>query len=82
MALTSEWEKRINNWRKELRSHFYRKLGDIQLSGFVTRNRLDLDQALGQTFQPMPPGTRWGAKWEYGWFREQPGSSYPSKTRG
>ena len=28
-----------------------------------------LTQALENPFTPMPPGTPWGAKWEYGWFK-------------
>ena len=69
MALTSEWEKRIDNWRRELPCHFYRKLGEIDVSGFVTKDHLSLDRALAGPFSSMPRGAQWGAKWEYGWFR-------------
>jgi len=56
-------------WRKELPKHFYRPLGEVAVSGFVTKERLTPEQAMKRPFQPMPPGTPWGAKWEYGWFR-------------
>ena len=69
MALTIEWRRRIGRWREELPRHFYRGLGTVPLSGFTTADQLTADQALGGDFQPMPPGTRWGAKWEYGWFK-------------
>ncbi len=71
MALTAEWRNRIVCWRDELREHFYRPLGAIVLSGFVTREQLSPESALKRDFWPMPPGTRWGAKWEYGWFKGQ-----------
>jgi alpha-mannosidase len=69
MALTPEWKRRIENWRDELPRHFYRPLGAVGLAGFATRDWLRPEEALRRRFRPMPPGTRWGAKWEYGWFR-------------
>ena len=69
MALTPEWKRRIDSWRKELRNHFYRPLGTIEMSGHTTRDQLAVEEALKGDFKAMPPGTRWGAKWEYGWFR-------------
>lgn len=69
MALTPEWKRRIEYWKKELKNHFYRPLGDIELKGFVTTKQLTVDDALKCDFQPMPVGTPWGAKWEYGWFK-------------
>ncbi len=36
MALTIEWKRRIDNWRKELPNHFYRTLGTVPLSSFTT----------------------------------------------
>ena len=69
MALTIEWRNRINNWRHELPRHFYRPLGRVDLSGLITTEQWSLDEAKTKPFQPMPPGTPWGAKWEYGWFQ-------------
>ena len=69
MSLTIEWRRRIDGWRKELPSHFYRELGTVDLSGFTTAEQLTANEALNGDFKPMPPGTRWGAKWEYGWFK-------------
>ncbi len=71
MALSLEWLHRIDNWRNELKRHFYRPLGTLALRGFTTRDHLTAEEALKGSFKPMPPGTRWGAKWEYGWFRGQ-----------
>jgi alpha-mannosidase len=69
MALTLEWRDRINLWREELKKHFYRPLGTVELQGFVTREQLSPEAALRRKFQRMPAGTAWGAKWEYAWFR-------------
>ncbi|MDQ1301783.1 MAG: alpha-mannosidase, partial [Chloroflexota bacterium] len=69
MSLNPEWLRRVTNWRDELPQHFYRPLGVIALSGFVTKEQLTAEQAQAVSFAPMPAGTRWGAKWEYGWFK-------------
>jgi alpha-mannosidase len=50
-------------------NHFYRELGSMPLSGFITLDSLSPAAALRRRFVPTPPGTRWGAKWEYGWFK-------------
>jgi len=68
MALTLEWSRRIDNWRQELPQHFYRVLGPVPLRGYVTSEQLTPEEASRQDFVPMPAGTPWGAKWEYGWF--------------
>jgi len=67
--LTPEWRHRIDNWRNELPRHFYRKLGPVDLSGFVTIEQLSHEEAIQRDSEPMPEGTRWGAKWEYCWFK-------------
>jgi alpha-mannosidase len=69
MALTIEWRDRINTWRNELKRHRYRKLGTLALNGFTTFDHLPVQAAAKRRFKPMPIGTRWGAKWEYGWFK-------------
>ncbi|HNT76130.1 MAG TPA: glycoside hydrolase family 38 C-terminal domain-containing protein [Anaerolineae bacterium] len=69
MALTLEWQRRIDRWREELPRHFYRPLGPVPLEGFVTLEQLTPADALAHDFAPMPPGTPWGAKWEYAWFK-------------
>ncbi len=80
MPLTMEWKRRIDHWRRELPKHFFRPLGHVDLSGFVTKEQLTPEQALQGTFEPMPAGTAWGAKWEYGWFRGE--FVLPEEARG
>ena len=69
--LTPEWRRRIDNWRRVLREHVYVPLGDVPVSGFVTKEQLTVEEAAQREFTPMPTGTKWGAKWEYGWFKGQ-----------
>ncbi|HEY3379689.1 MAG TPA: glycoside hydrolase family 38 C-terminal domain-containing protein [Armatimonadota bacterium] len=69
MATDLEWQHRIEHWLKELPQHFYRPLGTVEMQGFTTFDQLTVRQAAEQAFTPMPAGTSWGAKWEYGWFR-------------
>lgn len=69
MALTKEWSRRISLWIDELKRQLYVPGGTIPLEGFITPNRLTPEQAAAGAFVPMPPGTPWGAAWEYGWFR-------------
>ncbi len=69
MALTIEWRNRIEHWRRVLADQLYVPLREVKLEGFATADQLTAQQAAAGPFRPMPPGTRWGAKWEYGWFR-------------
>ena len=69
MALTIEWQKRINQWREELKKHFYLPLGEVEFRGYATSQQLTPEEALQGQFAAMPPGTTWGGKWEYGWFQ-------------
>lgn len=69
MALTLEWRRKLDNWHKVLRGLLYRPLGKVSLQGFTTLAQLKAGEALQHEFHPMPAGTAWGAKWEYGWFK-------------
>jgi alpha-mannosidase len=80
MGLTEEWKHRVERWQQALWDACYRPLGSIQWSGFTTKEQLTGEQALAGSFKPMPEGTPWGAKWEYGWFK---GSlTLPAETAG
>ncbi len=68
MSLTAEWRRRIDHWRRVLPSSFYHPLGAIEWHGLVTTGQLSPDEVPSCDTWPMPTGTRWGAKWEYGWF--------------
>jgi alpha-mannosidase len=69
MALNPEWRRRIDMWMKAMPSMFFKPLGNIAFDGFVTKEQLTAEQALKRKFTPMPTGTEWGGKWDYGWFK-------------
>jgi alpha-mannosidase len=69
--LTKEWKRRVDNWRQELPNHVYRPLGALPVNGFLAYEQLTVEEASQCAFEPMPVGTKWGAKWEYGWFKGQ-----------
>lgn len=71
MSLSIEWRNRLECWQKELTNHFYIPLGNISVSGFTTFEQMTVDEAGKKSFNPMPVGTPWGAKWEYGWFKAE-----------
>lgn len=71
MKLKEEWLKRIRLWLEELPRHFYQEWATISFHGVVTKERLSYEEAMKLDFQPMPIGTTWGEKWEYGWFRSE-----------
>lgn len=66
---TQEWNKRIELWMEELKNQFYEVLEPVEFEGFTTSDALTFDEAMKHSFHPMPVGTKWGRKWEYGWFR-------------
>jgi alpha-mannosidase len=80
MSLTKEWINRITHWNNALWQICYEPLQSLELSGFITHKHLTPEQALKHQFHPMPVGTAWGAKWEYGWF--QCDFSLPEKAAG
>ena len=52
MSLNPEWLRRVTNWRDELPQHFYRPLGVVALSGFVTKEQLTAEQAQAARLRP------------------------------
>jgi alpha-mannosidase len=69
MSLNPEWRNRLRAWHQALVKQIYQPLDPILLSGFSTREQLDIKEARQHTFTPISPGSPWGAKWEYGWFQ-------------
>ena len=69
MRLGRQWDTRLQIWDEAFGRNLYERLGEVSLYGFTTMERLTLEQAKACSFSPFPEGTRWGRKWEYGWFR-------------
>ncbi|MHC5034589.1 MAG: glycoside hydrolase family 38 N-terminal domain-containing protein, partial [Planctomycetota bacterium] len=80
MGLNAEWRSRIETWRRALVTQLYRPLGGVAMEGLATTEQLTAEEASGGPFQPMSPGTQWGAKWEYGWFRGR--AALPEEAAG
>ncbi len=71
MALTLEWQHRIQRWQDALWQCCYFPLAGLSLSGFTTFEHLTYEQALQGDFKPVQPGETWGKEWLYAWFRGQ-----------
>lgn len=69
MKIGRQWDERLKMWDEAFGRNLYTRLGEITLSGFTTMEQLNLEQAAQQRFRLFPRGTKWGRKWEYGWFR-------------
>lgn len=69
LTLGRQWDSRLRIWDEAFAENFYRLLGRIDAEGFTTTEFMELERARGGDFRPFPCGTRWGRKWEYGWFR-------------
>lgn len=78
--LAREWEQRIEIWLNEIQKDFCSVLGTVQWEGFAVKEMLSPEKALNAPFLPVPVGTRWGRKWEYGWFRAR--VEIPENARG
>lgn len=71
MKMLSEWTDRLRHWTATLEQDLYTPLGGISLEGFCTFEHIAPEEAVKQSFFPMPEGTAWGAEWEYAWLRGQ-----------
>lgn len=69
MNLGRQWDSRLKIWDEAFEENIYRPLGTLNMEGFTTMDFLGLDAAKKGDFSPFPAGTKWGKKWEYGWFR-------------
>ena len=61
--------QRLEAWRKEMKNHLYTPVGTVDFEGFTVFERLTPQEAASRPMQPFPAGTKWGACWEYAWFR-------------
>ncbi|MGN0795295.1 MAG: alpha-mannosidase [Aristaeellaceae bacterium] len=67
--LSRQNRQRLQAWRQELANHLYTPIGTVDFDGFTTIDRLTPEQAMLKPMRPFPIGTKWGACWEYAWFR-------------
>lgn len=71
MNIGRQWSDRLKIWHEEFPRHYFRPWDSCALEYHTTMDYLTAAEALGLPFSPAPVGTKWGKKWEYGWFRTQ-----------
>ena len=71
MKLGRQWDERLKIWDEAFGKLVFTELGNLKMDGFTTYDQLTLEKAASRDFRPFPPGTLWGRKWEYGWFRTE-----------
>lgn len=71
MNIGRQWNDRLRIWAEQFPKHYYRKYAPVPVSYFTTMEHLPFEQAAEGPFVPAPVGTKWGKKWEYGWFCTQ-----------
>ena len=75
-----QWNERIKIWMEKLPRFFFTECGSVPAVFFTTYDFLSMEEAeavfkgkKGSSGIPKVskalPGTKWGAKWEYGWFK-------------
>lgn len=67
MALNNEWVLKFEYCVKSLSDMVCKSFLSAAVSGFVTKERLTLDEAGSMPKKALEVGTRWGHKWEYMW---------------
>lgn len=68
MSLTQEYIRKIDCLKEYLPKRMYRVCGSVGFKGFVTKEKLTLEEAAAREKAAFAEGSKWGKKWEYGWF--------------
>lgn len=71
MNIGRQWEDRLRIWAEQFEKHTVLRVHTLSLEYRETKEHLTFDDAVGGQFVPVPVGTRWGAKWAYGWFKTE-----------
>ena len=69
MNIGRQWNDRLKIWAEQFPKHYYREYAPVSVSFFTTMEHLSFNEAVKGQYLPVPVGTKWGKKWEYGWFR-------------
>lgn len=69
MNIGRQWNDRLKIWAEQFPKHYYRKFAPLKVSYFTTMEHLSFDEAVKGQYVSAPVGTKWGKKWEYGWFK-------------
>ena len=68
MALNREYVRKIKCYLDYIPKRTYKSIGKVDFRGFVTKERLSLEEAITREKIDFKAGEKWGNKWEYGWF--------------
>ena len=71
MNIGRQWADRLRIWAEQFPKHYFVKQSQLPVSYFTTMDHLPFDEAIDGPYIPAPVGTKWGKKWEYGWFRTE-----------
>lgn len=71
MNIGRQWNDRLRIWAEQFPKHYYRKHASLPVSYFTTMDHLPYADAVQGQYANAPVGTKWGKKWEYGWFRTE-----------
>ncbi len=71
MNIGRQWEDRLRIWGEQFEKHIVKRHALLPVSFFVTMEHLPYETAMRGAFVPAPVGTKWGGKWEYGWFKAE-----------
>lgn len=66
--LSEEYRRKLEYYIKNIPQRLYKPIEEVQFSGFFTYDRLTAEEAAARETTPLADGTKWGKKWEYGWF--------------
>lgn len=80
MSMNKEYERLINGWTENLPKRMCKVIGECPFTGFFTHDGLSIGEAEAHDKELIPEGTRWGEKWEYGWFFTE--ITIPSEAEG
>lgn len=70
MALSHDWQVRIDSWCQALSERLSRPLRELPVEFAATMEHLSPEEARTRLkFKPIRRPARWGREWEYGWFR-------------
>lgn len=67
MALSKEWARKIEYYLKAIPDYICTNINEFEFEGFVTQERLSLEEAVLREKQKFSAGMSWGYKWEYAW---------------
>ena len=71
MKIGRQREDRLRLWAEQFPKHYARPAMALETAYFTTMEHLPYEEAVRREFAPAPAGMKWGAKWEYGWFRTE-----------